>query len=179
MRAWWVLAGVVAAGAAVSAVAGLADDPAAKPKGKIEITVAEKTDALDAAVKSNKGKVVVIDFWATWCAPCVKKFPHLVELHQKYADKGLVCVSVSLDDLEDKGKALDFLKEKGATFPNFLLSVSGKEEDKKLEERYGLRGAIPHMVVFGRSGEKVWSATGEKTTPKELDELIEAELAKK
>lgn len=178
MRAWAALAVVVAIGVGVGV--GTADDPKPKPKTdtKVEIAVADKADKLDSAVKAQKGKVVVIDFWATWCAPCVKKFPHLVEMHKAHASKGLVCMSVSLDDEEDKGKALEFLKEKGAAFPNFLLTATGAEEDKKLESRYGLRGGIPHMAVFSRSGEKVWDS-GTKKSDKELEELVEAELAKK
>lgn len=176
MRACGVLAVVAAA---AWAGVGVADDPAAKkPDGKVAIAVADKTEVLDAAVKQHKGKVVLIDFWATWCAPCVKKFPHLVELHRKYADKGLVCMSVTLDDEEDKGKALTFLQDKGATFPNFILTATSKDEEKKQEERYGLRGSIPYMVAFGRGGEKIWDSRDKKTDA-ELDEFIEMQLAKK
>jgi len=173
MRSWSLIVA-----AALAAGVGLADDTAKKPEGKVEIAVAAKTETLDDAVKKNKGKVVMVDFWATWCKPCVEKFPHLVELHKKYGDKGLVCMSASLDDADDKEMALKFLKEKGAAFPNFLLTASGKEEEKKLEDRYGLEGGIPHWVVFSRSGEKVWDSR-KKKSDKELDELIVAELAKK
>jgi thiol-disulfide isomerase/thioredoxin len=176
MRGWW------AAGVVVAAVAGVgaADDPAAKKKDppKVELTVAEKADTLDAAIKAHKGKVVFVDFWATWCKPCVEKFPHLVELHKKYADKGLVCISVSFDDLDDKARALDFLKEKGATFPNLLLTDYDGDGGKKLETRYGFRGSIPYFMVFARNGEKVWDIR-DKKSDKEIDELVEAELAKK
>jgi thiol-disulfide isomerase/thioredoxin len=173
MRSWsLVVAAMVAAGV------GVADDTAKKPEGKVEIAVAAKTETLDAAVKANKGKVIVIDFWATWCKPCVEKFPHLVELHKKHAEKGLVCMSASLDDADDKEMALKFLKEKGAAFPNFLLTATGKDEEKKLEDRYGLEGGIPHMAVFSRTGEKVWDSRTKKKE-KEVDALIEEELKKK
>jgi thiol-disulfide isomerase/thioredoxin len=175
MRSWSLM---VAGMVVIAAGIGLADDTAKKPDGKIEIAVAAKTETLDEAVKKNKGKVIVIDFWATWCKPCVEKFPHLVELHKKHAEKGLVCMSASLDDADDKEMALKFLKEKGAAFPNFLLTATGKVVEQKLEDRYGLEGGIPHMAVFSRSGEKVWDSR-KKKSEKELDALIEAELVKK
>lgn len=174
-------AGLVAVACILAAVAGvgIADDSSSKkPDPNVAIAIADKTEVLDAAVKKQKGKIVLIDFWATWCAPCVKKFPHLVEMHRKYSPKGLVCMSVTLDDEEDKDKALTFLKEKGASFPNFLLTATSKDEEKKLEDRYGLRGSIPYMVAFNRNGEKIWDSNTKKTDA-ELDEFIEMELAKK
>src|SRR3954466_14751176 len=62
-------------------------------------------DGLTDLVKQNKGKVVVVDFWADYCVPCKREFPKLVALHEKHAKAGLVAVSVSLDELsEDGGK---------------------------------------------------------------------------
>ena len=55
-----------------------------------------KYKQLGEIVTQNKGKVIVVDFWATWCIPCVKEFPHLVELHKKYGKDGVVAISVSL-----------------------------------------------------------------------------------
>lgn len=174
-------AGFMALACCVAAAAGvgMADDSTAKKAdANIALAIADKTEVLDAAVKKQKGKVVLIDFWATWCAPCVKKFPHLVELHRKYSGKGLVCMSVTLDDEEDKDKALMFLKDKGAAFPNFLLTATSKDEEKKLEDRYGLRGSIPYMVAFNRNGERIWDSNTKKTDA-ELDEFIEMELSRK
>jgi thiol-disulfide isomerase/thioredoxin len=140
-------------------------------------------EQLDSAVKAQKGKVVLMDFWATWCPPCVKKFPHLVATHKKYAGKGLVCVSVSLDprgenDKYDKDEVLKFLKEKDANFPNYVLLGYGKDEEK-VEKRFGLQGGIPYMVLFDKAARRVWSSEEiPKLTDAELDKLIEAELAK-
>ncbi len=154
------------------------------PAGPVEISEV-RFDGLEAAVKERKGKVVLVDFWATWCGPCVEKFPKHVERHAKYAEKGLVCMSVSLDprrdDKYDKDKVLKFLKEKGAVFPNFVL-LGREHDDEKIVKRFGLDGGIPFLALFGKSGERVWDSeqlrNGQRASDLEINALVEAELAK-
>jgi thiol-disulfide isomerase/thioredoxin len=146
-------------------------------------------EQLDSAVKAQKGKVVLMDFWATWCGPCVKKFPHLVATHKKYAAKGLVCVSVSMDprgekDKYDKDAVLNFLKEKDATFTNYVLLGFTKDVDL-VEKRFGLEGGIPFMVLFDKAGRRLWTSEewaekgwSEEKYNAELDKMIEEQLAK-
>ena len=154
------------------------DEPA---NGGIQVSEARAAD-IDKAIKDQKGKVVLIDCWATWCAPCVKKFPHLVETHKKYAEKGLVCMSLSMDKLGDlreykKDKVLTFLKEKGATFPN-LIAAEPKEDDSQLTKLLGDCTSIPYMVLFDRNGRRVWESDQRpKLSDDELDKKIEALLA--
>ena len=177
MRRIMIIAGVVAAGGLVAALGRAADEP-----GKA-VTVAEvKFDALDKAVADQKKKVVLVDFWATWCGPCVKSFPHFVATQKKYADKGLVCVSVSLDpkgkeDKYDKDSVLKFLKDKGAAFPNFVL-LGFRDDEDKVTKRFGLDGGIPFKALFGKDGKRVWTSEEKELTDEELDKLIETELAK-
>ncbi|WP_337176326.1 TlpA disulfide reductase family protein [Paludisphaera sp.] len=98
-------------------------------------------------------KFTVVDAWATTCGPCKENFPHLVEMHKKYASKGLAVVSLSIDDPEDAKAVADaeeFLREQKADFTNVLL-----------EEEFGLGyekldiGAIPAVFLFGPDGKEV------------------------
>ena len=143
-----------------------------------------RADDFAKALKDQKGKVVLIDCWATWCAPCVKKFPHLVERHKKYSEKGLVCMSLSIDKYGDedeykKENVLKFLKSKGATFPNFILAEPKKDEEAFVK-LIGDFEAVPYMVMFDRNGKKVW-ASDEKPqlNNEQIDKLIEEHLAQK
>jgi peroxiredoxin len=62
-------------------------------------------DGHELRLSSYRGKVVLLDFWATWCAPCREETPHLVELQQKYADRGLQVIGVSMDDSPEPARA--------------------------------------------------------------------------
>ncbi len=164
----------LAAGCAESPPAPPAPPPAgwdARPIAVSEV----RFPALDAAVADLKGKVVVVDFWATWCAPCVKKFPHLVEVQKKYADRGLACVSVSLDkaspDAYDAGAVLAFLRQKDARFPNFVMT-DPEADDGALKKRFGKGDGIPFLVVLDRAGRPVWNSDDDvKNTKNEAEEL--------
>ena len=141
-----------------------------------------RADGLNAALDERKGQVVLVDFWATWCPPCRARFPHFVETHNKYMDKGLACMSVSLDNdgpgtPTDKEKVLDFLKAKGASFPNFLL-VDYAKDAVQVGRRFGLEGGIPFVALFDKTGKKVWDRGQKELSDRELDKLIESELAK-
>ncbi|MFO0823274.1 MAG: TlpA disulfide reductase family protein [Gemmataceae bacterium] len=165
---------------AIGVVLGKAADEPAKAVTATEVRAPD----LKKALADQKGKVVLVDCWATWCGPCVKKFPHLVELHKKYADKGLVCMSLSMDkfglddDEYSKEKVVKFLKDKGATFPNFIV-LEPKKDGDALMKILGDFEAIPYMVMYDRTGKLVWTSDKEKLDDEKLDKMIEMELAKK
>jgi cytochrome c biogenesis protein CcmG, thiol:disulfide interchange protein DsbE len=88
-------------------------------------------------VASLAGKVVVIDFWATWCAPCKEELPVLQKLYKKYAAQGLVVVGVSVD--KDAANIPSFLKKLGVTFPvvhDANHQVSGRYQPPRMPSSY-------------------------------------------
>jgi thiol-disulfide isomerase/thioredoxin len=147
-------------------------DPA--PAGGVEL-VRGGFDKVEAALDAAKGKVVLIDCWATWCGPCVATFPLLVEKHRKYADRGLAVITLSLDDPDDAGQAVAFLREQKATFTNLHLATVDAAARKGMTDRFAFRGGIPHAVLFDRAGARVWA--GHPMDPS-LESQIQSELAK-
>jgi thiol-disulfide isomerase/thioredoxin len=99
-------------------------------------------DGKEVTLASLKGNVVVLDFWATWCGPCVAGFPHIDELAKKYAAKGVKVYG--MNQKEDKETIDNFLKEKSLTVP--VLLDAGDIADK-----YKVQG-IPQTVIIGKDG---------------------------
>ena len=106
---------------------------------------------LSKLVRSHKGKVVVVDFWADFCVPCKREFPHLVELHNKYKNDGFVAVSVALDDPADaeaRARIVKFLeKQKAGGLTNLQLD----EPAELWQQKLGIKGP-PCVYVFNREG---------------------------
>jgi thiol-disulfide isomerase/thioredoxin len=90
------------------------------------------------------GKVVVLDFWASWCVPCRRSFPWLNTMHEKYADDGLVIVGVNLD--LERGDAESFLAEFPADFQIYF------DDSKTLAKDFNVI-AMPSSYLLGRDGE--------------------------
>lgn len=122
--------------------------PAAPTAGEVTLRVVKYQQLIDA-VKAQKGKIIVVDIWADFCLPCKKEFPHLVELHKHYGKDGVVCISVTIDELENKDAALKFLKSKGATFANYLL-----DEDASVWQNKWMLKGVPAVFVFNREGKR-------------------------
>jgi thiol-disulfide isomerase/thioredoxin len=122
----------------------------ADPPATVAVRVV-KYDGLSAFVKEQRGKVVVVDFWADYCIPCKREFPNLVKLHNEHAKVGLVAVSVSLDDLAEDGakdKVMKFLQKQQATMTNLILD----EKPEVWQAKFKIDGP-PLVMVFNRNGE--------------------------
>lgn len=110
--------------------------------------------ALKKAIASHRGKVVVVNLWATWCGPCVAEFPDLVKLHNTYQKQGLVLIAASVDEPEDKQAVVDFAKKHKTAFPIYLRKAGSTEKFiQPLDPKW--EGAVPTTYIFGRDGKLV------------------------
>jgi cytochrome c biogenesis protein CcmG, thiol:disulfide interchange protein DsbE len=99
-------------------------------------------DKLD--LERFRGKVVLVDFWASWCTPCRQSFPWLNEMHAKYRDRGLVVIGINVD--RERAEAERFLKQTPADFEIVY------DPDGSLPARYKVPG-MPSSYLFGRDGQ--------------------------
>jgi peroxiredoxin len=90
-----------------------------------------------------RGKVVMVNFWATWCAPCRKEMPLLDELYKKHSSSGFVLLGVNIDNSQDKAKKM--AKKLGVTFPVLF------DTKKNVSESYGV-SAMPFTVILDKGG---------------------------
>ena len=107
-----------------------------------------------------KGKVVVLDFWATWCAPCRDEIPGFVELQKQFGDKGLVVIGVSLDQ-EGAAFVQKFTQQHGITYPVVI-------GDKEVVAAYDGIDVLPTTFIIDRAGKVVKGHRG--FTPRETFE---------
>jgi len=104
------------------------------------------------SLSSLKGKVVLLDFWASWCGPCRKANPHVVEVYNKYKGKGFDVFSVSLDREDGKQKWADAIKQDGLVWGNHVSDL--KFWDSAPAGVYGVR-SIPKTFLIGKDGKIV------------------------
>lgn len=109
---------------------------------------------------AQKGKVVLVDFWATWCVPCRKEMPELAKLEAKLKAKGLVLVPISADEPENEAAARDFLTKSGVKMQGYLKAP--KDDDaftRAIDPKWG--GELPALVLYDKSGRKMQIWKGE------------------
>jgi len=113
-----------------------------------------------------RGQVILVDFWATWCGPCIAEMPNVVEAYEKYHDKGFEIVGISLD--ENEAELENFIKENDMPWPQYF---DGKGWQNELAQRFGI-SSIPATFLVGKDGEIVAS----NLRGDALDQAIEEHL---
>jgi thiol-disulfide isomerase/thioredoxin len=121
-------------------------------------------------VASNKGKVVLVNFWATWCAPCRQEMPALVKLDGELRQKGFKLVTISADEAEEEPQARKFLQQQNAPSPAFIKKA---KSDEKFINAIDVKwsGALPASFLYDKTGKKVRSFIGEVSV-KELEAAV-------
>jgi thiol-disulfide isomerase/thioredoxin len=122
-------------------------------------------DASDKMQSLNqwRGKVLVINFWATWCAPCLKEVPEFIKLQAEYQTRGLQFIGVAI---EDKQPVLDYLQRIAVNYPVLIAGDAGIGLTQQLGN---VIGAVPFTVVLDRSGQLVFRQAGELSADKLLE----------
>lgn len=152
------------------------DQQAIESASNVQIT---KLDGQTFKLSDYRGKVMVVDFWQTNCAPCVRLIPQLAELSRKYRDKGLEVIGLTSDDKADQEMVVEFLKKRGADYTvgydNQWLSsafLKGTEDETGAPP-------IPQLFVISRDGRVVDHFIGEDPQRgiKDLELVVSQQLS--
>lgn len=167
----------IAFGSAIAALAGFGLAPAAEPEAEAEVaelTIGSQAPALDIehwlhegddkkpVTEFQEGQVYVVEFWATWCGPCINSMPHLAELQKTYADRGVRIVSISDEDLETVEAFLEkpTPQDEDVTFAELTSAYSLTTDPDQSAFRDYMQAAgqtgIPAAFIVGKSGLIEW-----------------------
>ena len=128
------------------------------PKGIVDLDEA----AWEKVRAAQHGRVLLVDFWATWCDPCREEFPNLVRLHDAYRSRGLSVVAISMDEPESVPAIQRFLQSQGAKFGSYRQHFRDFEAlVNSINPRWG--GGIPATFLYDREGRLVNSWEGATT----------------
>jgi len=108
---------------------------------------------LEKLIKNRKGKVLLLNIWASWCPPCKKEFPDFVKLAEKYKNSKVEIVGLSVDDKDDlQTEVIPFLQKNNANFKIYIQNFKNIEELISFFPKW--EGAIPLTVIFDKNGKE-------------------------
>lgn len=125
-------------------------------------------------LKKYESKILVIDGWATWCESCLERFPHMVELANKYNDQGVQFISLNLDDRnsqEDISLAKAFIGRMNANFPHYIMNENMMDAFEKLDFL-----SIPVVQIYDAKGKKRYQLSGDNPNKQFTDEDVESAI---
>jgi thiol-disulfide isomerase/thioredoxin len=133
--------------------------------------VLEDLSGVEQRLSGYRGRIVVLNFWATYCVPCRKEMPDLAAIQNEYAALGVQVIGASADSAEEKAKVMRFIKETKLNFPVWLGATASDMQ------RFGLGSALPGTVIIGRDGKIVAGFRGvikQADLKKQLETLLAA-----
>jgi thiol-disulfide isomerase/thioredoxin len=125
---------------------------------------------VEQRLSAFRGRIVVLNFWATYCVPCRKEMPDLSAIQNQYAALGVQVIGAAADTVKDQPKVLEFIKDTKVNFPVWLGATA---DDMR---RFGLGSALPGTVIIGRDGKVIAQIRG-VIKPSDLKKHLEALLA--
>ena len=148
-----------------------AQQDAGSAVGRVAELALADLSGVEQKLSAYRGRIVVLNFWATYCVPCRKEMPDLASVQNQYAALGVQVIGASADTAEDRDKVLQFIRETKLNFPVWLGATT---EDMA---RFGLGPALPGTAVIGRDGKVVWVTAG-VVSEAELRKQVDALLAR-
>ena len=139
----------------------LVEDPEMASINAAPVNVEMTTPEMLKKLRGNgTGKMLLVNFWATWCGPCVAEFPDLQDTYRMYRNRGLGMVTVSEDVPEAKPDVLAFLRKDHATGPNYLFA---SDDTSAVQDSFDpkMSGAVPFTLLFAQNGDVLYQEQGE------------------
>ena len=124
----------------------------------------------NVALSQFHGKVVIVNFWATWCPPCKEEIPWFINLQKKYAAQDVVVLGVSMDDGRDHDEVIKYAGKVGINYP-VLFGNEG------VAQRYGGVEMLPTTYYVDREGRVVMRVLGQPSDPQELEQALQRAMA--
>lgn len=147
---------------------------------ELVVEVGDEQD-LAALLKENIGKVVLVEFWGTWCVPCRELLPHTMKMLEEFGSEGLVVISVAIEDMSNPSKIAEVksvLVQNGGEKARALVSRYGISQESF--EKFGIEsGALPHLKLYGRDGKLAvtFGVDAEKPEPAQIEAAVKRLLA--
>ena len=118
-------------------------------------------------------KVIILDFWATWCKPCLREMPHINDIYEKYQDEGLAVYAINVDNASAKSRVKPTIRRKKFTLPVLM------DPSSEVLRKYNPTKNIPYLIVIGADGETVRDFSGFKPGDEKIvEDIIKKELKK-
>lgn len=145
---------------------GLASDPSVK---SFFVNPWQTPDGKAVKSENWRGKVLVVNFWASWCPPCVEEIPALDKIAQEYASKNVLIVGIGIDS---PSNVREFLQKTPVSYPIIIGGLEGSNIAKQMGNS---QGALPYTVIINPKGKSVFTKLG-KISEEELKKAIDSEI---